>query len=245
MFGLFKKDKLKEPFVVDELGEWLIISNNPKLSLLHKLINKAINKSGVKIYDLYIVHFFEDNELKNLFSVKGLVMTKGILREEEFANRITKILSEYGLLGEVESSKLRFCSTNYLFFKFDILLKKIKKSKELVKVLLPPLGVTSKKIPYSPTELFKDIFENGSNANCSINVDLKDDKNVKIDAICSDAIDLEKLKYSLSYFTKDFTINVKYSGLRNLEIHILPKDFNKFALIPLLWNNFLESYVSS
>lgn len=245
MFGLFRKDKAKEAYIADDLGEWLLISSNLKLSLLSKLINKAIGKSGTKVYDLYIIQFSEDKEIKNLFSMKGLIRTKGLLREEDFVDKVSKILSDYGVLGEVDSSKLRFCGTNYLFFRFDILLKKFKRAKDVVRVLLPPLGVNSIKIPYNSNELFKDILENGSNASCSATVDLRDDRNTRIDAICSDTINLENLKYSLSYFSKDFNISIKYSGLRNLEIQVISKDFNKLALIPLLWDNFLDTYVSS
>ncbi|WP_148692284.1 hypothetical protein [Acidianus manzaensis] len=245
MFDIFKREKTKDSYVSDELGEWIIISNNSKLSLLYKLIEKSIKKLGVKSFNLYIIHFSEDREIKNLFSVKGLIKTKNMLREADFTQKLEDMLSEYGVLGEIDSSKLRFCNTNYIFFRFDILLKKMRKSKSDVKVLLPPLGVKSMRIPYTSKELFKDIFENDSGSICTSNLDLKDDKNVRIVAICSDNIDLENLKYALSYFTKDFNISVRYSGVRNLEVQVIIKDFNKNALIPLLWDNFLDTYVSS
>lgn len=245
MFGFFKRDKAKDAYIADDLGEWVLISNNSKLSLLHRLIGRAVSKSGVKLYDLYIIQFSEDKEIRNLFSVKGLVRTKGLLREGDFIDKLGSILSDYGVLGEIDSSKLRFCNTNYVFFRFDILLKKLKRARETVKVLLPPLGVNSTRIPYTSLELFKDMLENDSNAICTTNLDLRDEKNVRINAICSDNINLEDLKYSISYFSKDFNLSVKYSGLRKLEIQILSKDFNKAALIPLLWDNFLDSYTSS
>ncbi|AWR97728.2 hypothetical protein DFR86_09330 [Acidianus sulfidivorans JP7] len=245
MFDIFKREKTKESYTVDELGEWIIISNNSRLSLLYRLIERSVKKLGIKSFNLYIIHFSEDHEIRNLFSVKGFIRTKNILRESDFIHKLSEILSEYGILGEIDSSKLRFCNVNYIFFRFDILIKKNKKAKANVKVLLPPLGVKSIRIPYTSKELFKDIFENDSSSICSPNLDLKDDKNAKIVALCSDNIDLENLKYALSYFTKDFNISFKYSGVRNLEIQVNIKDFNKYALIPLLWDNFIDAYVSS
>jgi hypothetical protein len=242
-FGIFKRNKEKEHYAYDELGEWIIISGNSKLGFLYSIISKTVSKLA-KYYDLYILQFLEDSEIRNFYTIKAMVSTRSPIKDSLLSSKLSQSLSKHGTLGQIDVVKLRYCGMNYLFFKFNILLKKSKNVKEDVKVLLPPLGVSASGIPYSTKDLFKSIFEYNSNAVCQSILEFKDDNTARILANCSDYVDLEGIKYSLSYFSKDFKTSVR-SSIRSVEVEIEAKDFNKHALIPLLWNNFLDIYSSS
>ncbi|WP_236751907.1 hypothetical protein [Acidianus sp. HS-5] len=242
-FDIFKRSKDKDHFVYDELGEWIMISRNPKLGFLYSIISKTVSKLA-KYYDLYILQFLEDSEIRNFYTIKAMVSTRSPIKDSLFSSKLSQSLSKYGTLGQVNVVKLRYCGMNYLFFRFNVLLKKNKNVRADVKVLLPPLGVSTSGIPYTINDLFKSIFEYNSNAVCQSILELKDDNTARILANCNDYIDLDGIKYSLSYFSKDFKTSVK-SSVRSIEIEIETKDFNKHALIPLLWNNFLDIYSTS
>ncbi|EZQ07108.1 MULTISPECIES: hypothetical protein [Acidianus] len=243
MFKVFRR-RTSERFHKDDFGEWILVNGNAKLSLMDWALRKAFKKAGCNSFDFYVLHFEADEELNSLLGIKGMTITKINISNDSFSKAISQTLKDYGVVGEIRLNKLRACGNYYTFFSFDLLLKRLRKVNSTVKLLLPPLGVNSREIPYTLESLFTSILEYGSNAMCKSGFEMNDEL-TKINAICNDYIGVDNFNYSLSYFSQDdFRVFVKRMSSRSIEVQATIKNFNKKALIPLLWDNFLATYVS-
>ncbi|MDT7862285.1 MAG: hypothetical protein RRA45_08745 [Saccharolobus sp.] len=247
IFDIFKKDKdeeIKEPFYTDDYGEWIIISHNKFLIFISSLIYKSIKKAGLKNYDLYIIQYIEDEKIKNLINIKGMITASGNVKELDLANIIKSSLGSNGIVGEIKVFKLKLCNSLFVFFNIDYMLKNLKEVKGHVKLLFPPIGVDLYNIPYSFQSLLKSIIEKNLGINCNISdVDIGDGTRLKLIAECKiqqtlDSID--QLKKALEYFSvTEPKISVNRVNSRQIELQIFINQLKTRAFIPLIWDRFI------
>jgi hypothetical protein len=229
----------------DELGEWLVISKNPEMSFLYWLVQSTLKKAGSRKFDAYIVEFYKDDKIKNFVSCKTLVVSRQNVREQDISKYLGKVSEDFGLLGETKVSKLRLCGELFIFIYFDLVLRKVKNHRNPVKLLLPPLGVRASEIPYTPEELFSEMLSNLTTSNCVADFEIQDAKHARIIANCDNPPQYESLKYAMAYFSDplEVKVNAKRSGPMKNEVEIDVYNFRTKALIPLIWENFMHTYV--
>uniref|UniRef100_A0A2U9IG11 Uncharacterized protein n=1 Tax=Acidianus brierleyi TaxID=41673 RepID=A0A2U9IG11_9CREN len=231
-------------YIKNDLGEWLLVSRNPEISFIDWSVRKTIKKLGCKKFDFYILQYDKDNNIKNFISNKVMIISKQNLRESDIIQGLNKTLENFALIGETKISKLKICGDVYLFLYFDIILKKIKNYHTSVKVLLPPLGIKTSNIPYTPEDLFKDILNNAMNTSCTTEFEVQEGKYARILADCENISQYDNLKYVIPYFIDagEMKISIKKSELTKSEIQLDIFGFKSKSLIPLVWDNFMSTY---
>ncbi len=246
LFGFLRRNaNPKDVDVKNELGEWIILSRNPEASFLYWLIQSTLKKAGIRKFDTYIVEFSKDEKIKNFISCKALVVSKQNVREQDVVRYLSKISEDFGLLGETKVSKLRLCGDLFIFIYFDLVLRKVKNHRNSVRLLLPPLGVKVSEIPYTPEELFSEMLSNLTNSNCVADFEVQETGHARIEATCDNLPQYESLKYAMAYFSDPLEIKVssrRANPMKN-EVEIDVYNFRAKALIPLIWENFMHTYV--
>ncbi|MEM0068436.1 MAG: hypothetical protein QXD56_06950 [Saccharolobus sp.] len=247
IFDVFKRNKdneIKNPFYVDDYGEWIIVSHNRVLLFVVSLLYKSIKKAGLKNYDLYIVQFTEDEKIKNLVNIKGMITASGNVKELDLANTIKSSLESSGIVGEIKVFKLKICNTFFIFFYMDFIAKVIKEVKGHVKLLFPPSGISLYDIPYTFQSLLKILIEKNLGTSCSISdIDVGDGTRLKLVAECKiqQSIEtIEPLRKALSYFSlTEPKISINRVNTRQIELQIFINQLKTRALIPLIWDRFI------
>jgi len=246
-FDIFRKTNKNQNsrYIIDDYGEWMVISHNKELLLVANLVIKALKKAGVKDFDLYINYFSSDERIKGLMSVKGMAITRENKRSIDIGSSMRSVIKNDGFVVEDQPRSIsNICNSTFIFFNFVLLIKKGKECKDPVKLLLPPMGVNPSEIPFSLGTLFKIIIERNIRAVCSLNeIDAGDGTRIKVTATCrtESSFELDKVKASLSYFSReDPKLFTKRIGTREMEIGLYMQQLNVRSLIPLLWNNFSE-----
>ncbi|QKQ99307.1 hypothetical protein GWK48_01865 [Metallosphaera tengchongensis] len=243
----FFRNKDKPKFERDKLGEWALVTANKDLSFLTEVISKSLSRSGSKKNQIYILQFGKDSSIPGLFSIKGMVETSQNLSENSFQDSLRKSFDDLGNLGEIRTVKLRLCNDIFLFFNFNLFLKRIKTGNREVKLLVPPLGVSSSQIPYSPDRLFNTLI-GAENDPCSVESDLVDSRMMRLVFNCRKfTLDHFRVKQSFSYFLDDMLglrVKTKTTSSNSLELEVVLLNLKKEYLIPLLWDNFLTVYPS-
>lgn len=233
--------------LTDDFGEWIIIRRNPTLTLLKTVIEKAMKKMKIKDWDFSVIYYTEDEKIKGLFSLKGMLSFPDHIRELDFYNAFKSVTPESFLLGEMRLSRLRVCNTTFLFLYVDFLLKKAPKEEEdQIKLLLPPKGIYGCEIPYSMRDLFLKLAERNLNASCNSLTLTLNNGNFESIYQCksSKELDLSSLKETMSYFSvEDPNITVRSNIARQVEVQITINKFKTKYLIPLLWGNVLASNI--
>lgn len=230
----------------DKFGEWMVVKGNRDLSYVGHLLDKSLAKIKVKRGELYVLQFSKDGSVPNFLSIKGMVQFRENVIEASFQEALKKVFDDIGHLGEIRTVRLRLCNEVLMFFYFNSVLKKIKNAKSSVKLLLPPLGVSASKIPYSLAGLFNAMIGSEGREPCSVEVDLADSRLSKVLLECKKLnVDRFRLKEALLYFLdgeNNLRLNVrsKEGGTTELEITLL--NFKREMMIPLLWDNFLSTY---
>ncbi|WP_054836193.1 hypothetical protein [Metallosphaera hakonensis] len=195
---------------------------------------------------IYVLQFLKDNVIPGLFSIKGMVETSQNISEASFHYSLRKTFDEIGSLGEVRTVKVRLCNDIFLFFNFNLIAKRMHSFNSEVKLLVPPLGISSSQIPYSVEGLFNSIVT--SDESCSVETDFMDSRIAKITLSCKRIkVDEFRIRQSFSYFLDDmlgFRFKTRTPNPRVTEIEIVLLNLRREFLIPLLWDNFLSIYPS-
>ncbi|AOL16095.1 hypothetical protein BFU36_04440 [Sulfolobus sp. A20] len=247
IFDIFKRDKdseVKDPFYTDEFGEWIIISHNKLLLFVYNLLVKSIKKIGLKNFELYIIQYSEDEKIKNLINVKGMIVTNGNFKELELANAIKNNVDNHGFIGEIKIFKFRLCGSLFIFFYIDLIVKNITEAKGHVKVLFPPYGVNLYSVPYTFQSLLKDVIEKNLGLNCNLrDIEVGDGTRLKLLAECKVNQGLESvepLKKALEYFSlSEPKISTNRVSAKQIELQIFVNQLKTKALIPLIWDHFI------
>ncbi|BCS94162.1 hypothetical protein L3N51_01798 [Metallosphaera sp. J1] len=244
-WNFLKKDKRR--FERDKFGEWAIVGSNKELSFLVNTISKAVSKTGSKKNEIYVLQYLKDPVIPNLFSLKGMVETSYNVSEMAFQDSLRKIFDDLGNVGEIRTVKVRLCNDIFLFFNFNFIAKKVKNSTGEVKLLIPPLGVSSSQIPYTVEHLFNAMMGNEGDQ-CSVETDFMDSRMAKLTFNCKKVhLDHFRVRESFSYFLDDavgFRLKTRSSNPQTTEIEIVLLNLRRESLIPLLWDNFLSIYPS-
>lgn len=244
-WNFLKKDKRR--FERDKFGEWAIVGSNKELSFLVNTISKAVSKTGSKKNEIYVLQYLKDPVIPNLFSLKGMVETSYNVSEMAFQDSLRKIFDDLGNVGEIRTVKVRLCNDIFLFFNFNFIAKKVKNSTGEVKLLIPPLGVSSSQIPYTVEHLFNAMIGNEGDQ-CSVETDFMDSRMAKLTFNCKKVhLDHFRVRESFSYFLDDavgFRLKTRSSNPQTTEIEIVLLNLRRESLIPLLWDNFLSIYPS-
>ena len=242
-----RKDDDNSFSVSDDFGEWLVIRRNPNASLIKSMVEKTMRKLKIKNWDLNLLYYVEDEKIKGLFSIKGMISLQDHITELDFSNAFRSSISNYLTLGELRLSRLRVCNVTFLFFSTDLLLKKPQKNEEEhVKMLLPPKGVYGYEIPYTMKDLFVKMTERTLNTSCSsASISLN---NGSFESIYQCRVnkntDTDILKETFSYFSfEEPNVILKTMSPRNVEIQVNVPKFRTKYLIPLLWGNIIASNV--
>ncbi|WP_069168147.1 hypothetical protein [Sulfurisphaera tokodaii] len=242
-----RKDDDNSITVTDDFGEWLIIRKNSNASLIKSIIEKTMKKLKVKDWNLSLLYYVEDEKIKGLFSVKGMLTFSEHIRELDFYNALKNVTSDYLTLGEVRLSRLRACNTTFLFFSTDMLIKKQSKiDEDYIKMLLPPRGAYGYEIPYAMKDLFIKITERTLETSChSVSLTLNNGSFESIyQCRAFREIDTEILKDTFSYFSVEQpNVTLRTTSPRNVEIQVNIPKFKTKYLIPLLWGNILASNI--
>ncbi len=246
-FDAFRRSNKHDmnPYVTDDFGEWMMINHNKELLITTNLLSRAIRKSGIKNFDIYLGYFSTDERIKSLISVKGMAVSKDNKRNVDIRGSMKNVAGEDAIVVEDQPTHIaNICSHTFMFFSFVLLLKKGKEYRYPVKLLLPPMGVDPSEIPLSFSSLFKVMLERNIDASCSINeLDAGEGSRVKLVATCrtESTFSLDRLRSALSYFTsEDPKLFAKRVGNREMEVSLYIQQINVKTLIPLLWNNFLD-----
>ena len=244
----FKRKEEDNLFSVnDEFGEWLLIRRNPNVSLIKLLIEKTMKKLKIKNWDFSLLYYFEDEKIKGLLSIKGMINFQDYITEFDFYNALRSSISNYFALGEMRLSRLRACNFTFLFFSTDLFLKKAQRvEEERVKLLLPPKGVYGYEIPYTMKDLFIKLVERSLNTSCSSATISLSNGNLESIYQCrmNKNVEIDALKESFSYFSSEEpNISLKTISTGNLEIQINISKFRTKYLIPLLWGNIVASNI--
>ncbi|MCH1771268.1 MULTISPECIES: hypothetical protein [Metallosphaera] len=244
-WNIFRKDKRR--FERDKFGEWAIVGSNRELSFLANTVSKAISKAGSRKNEIYILQYLKDPVIPNLFSLKGMVETSYNVSEMTFQDSLRKVFDDIGNVGEIRTVKLRLCNDVFLFFNFNFIARKIKNSTGDVKLLIPPLGVSSSQIPYTVEHLFNAMM--GSEGDqCTVETDFMDSRIAKVTFNCRKVhLDHFRIKESFSYFLDSslgLRLKTRTPNPQTTEVEIVLLNLRKESLIPLLWDNFLSIYPS-
>ncbi len=247
IFDIFKKDKndeIKEPFYADEYGEWLIVSHNKPLVYISNILQKSIKKAGLKNHDLYVIQYIEDEKIRNLASIKGMICGNGNIKELDLATTIKNSLSDTLTVGEIKIFKLKICGILFIFFYIDVVVRNLKETRGSVKLLFPPIGVSLYEIPYTLQSLIKSVIEKTLGVNCSVSeIDTGDGTRLKAVAECriqQTLESIEPLKKALEYFSfSEPKISLNRSNIRQIELQIFINQLKTKALIPLIWDRFI------
>ncbi|WP_338600661.1 hypothetical protein V6M85_12390 [Sulfolobus tengchongensis] len=247
IFDIFKRDKnddIKDPFYADDYGEWLVISHNKPLIFISNLLQKSVKKAGLKNYDFYVIQYSEDEKIKNLASVKGMIASNGNIKELDLANAIKSSSSNNLAIGEIKIFKLKICGTLFIFFHIDVIVRNLKETKGNVKLLFPPSGVSLYDIPYTLQSLMKSVIERNLGVSCNISeIDTGDGTKLKVIAECriQQALDsIEPLRKALEYFSlSEPKISLNRQNTRQIELQIFINQLKTRTLIPLIWDRFI------
>ena len=241
----FKKKDDNRMDIVDEYGEWLIIRRNSYALTVKKVIDKTLKKLKIKNGNFNLIALYEDEKIKGLIGIKGMVYFQEQIRDADFYRAFKESSTDYFTLGEMRLSRLRVCNQTFLFFNINMLVRKTECENDSVKLLFPPKGVYTDEIPYSMKDLFLKLVERNSNSSCnSVSFNLT---NGVFEAIFSckskREFDVRSLYDSFSYFTDDNPIITFKNSNNATEISISIQKFKTKYLIPLLWGNIIASNI--
>jgi len=240
-----KRDDDNKMNITDEFGEWLIIRKNAYALTVKKAVDKTFKKLKIKNGNFNFISISEDEKIKGLIGIKGMVYFTEQIRDADFYKAFKDVSDEYFTLGEMRLSRLRVCNLTFLFFSINMLVRKTEEENDNVKLLFPPKGVYADEIPYVMKDLFLKIVERNSNTVCnSISYNLN---NGTFEGVFScrlvHGIDLHSLYDSFSYFGIEAPkISLKASN-NIVEISISLQKFKTKYLIPLLWGNIIASNI--
>ncbi|MEL9969616.1 MAG: hypothetical protein QXR57_05295 [Metallosphaera sp.] len=243
----FFGDKEKRRFERDRFGEWAIVTSNKDMSFVVNSISKSLSKIGLRKSQIYVLQYSKDNLIPNFFSVKGMIKTFQNVSEALFQNSLRKTFDDLGNLGEIRTAKVRLCNEIFLFFNFNFVARKVRPSKCDIKLLIPPLGVSSSQIPYTVEGLFNSMIGTDGDP-CLVETDFMDSRIAKITFNCRKInLDEFRIRESFSYFLDDvlgLRVKTKSSDIHTTEIEIVLLNLKREYLIPLIWDNFLSIYPS-
>jgi hypothetical protein len=245
----FKRHRRDDPFINDELGEWLLI-NNKYLAVFSKYLDKISKLENVKIKEKYIISYNNFEYMKNILSIKGLFIINqniGKINFEKSLNYDQNISTSVNIL-----EKIKICNEYYIFYDIDTIIKNIKNYNIYSKVLIPPLGINNNEIPLEINQLFKIMIESVVKTTCEDTLFDIDASNLitKITSICRNYnFNINELDFYIifSYFSRNYKnikINFKRINLNSIEINILIPEFKMKSLIPLVWSNITRIPIS-
>jgi len=244
----FRKKEDDNSFsVTDDFGEWLIIRRNSNASLVKSAIEKVMKKLKTKNWNFSLIYYAEDEKIKGLFSIKGMISSQDHISELDFSNAFRNSVSDYLALGEMRLSRLRVCNITFLFFSADLLLRKAQKLEEdRIKMLLPPNGIYGYEIPYTMRDLFLKMIERTLNTSCSSASITLSNGNFESIYQCraSKGVEINTLKETFSYFSSEEpNITIKTISPGRVEVQVNVTKFKTKYLIPLLWGNIIASNI--
>ncbi|ADX85520.1 hypothetical protein [Saccharolobus islandicus] len=247
IFDIFRKDKseeVKQPFYADEYGEWLVVSHNKPLVYISNILQKSIKKAGLKNHDLYVIQYTEDEKIRNLVSLKGMICSNGNVKELDLANAIKNSLSDNLTVGEMKIFKLKICGILFIFFYIDVIVRNLKETRGSVKLLFPPMGVNLYEIPYTLQSLIKNVIEKTLGISCSVSeIDTGDGTRLKAIAECriqQTLESIESLRKALEYFSlSEPKISLNRTSVKQIELQIFINQLKTKTLIPLIWDRFI------
>ncbi|WP_054839076.1 hypothetical protein [Sulfuracidifex metallicus] len=126
-FDIFRKTNKDQNsrYIIDDYGEWMVISHNKELLLVANLVIKALKKAGVKDFDLYINYFSSDERIKGLMSVKGMAITRENKRSIDIGSSMRSVIKNDGFVVEDQPRSIsNICNSTFIFFNFVLLIKK-------------------------------------------------------------------------------------------------------------------------
>ncbi|AHC52527.1 hypothetical protein SUSAZ_06475 [Sulfolobus acidocaldarius SUSAZ] len=242
----FKRDNDDRTVSVsDDYGEWLIIRRDKQMITVKKIIDKTLKKLKIKNGNIGFIEASKDENFKDLVSFKAMISFQEQIKDVDFFKTFKEIAADRLTLGEMRVSKLRLCSTTFLFLNLSTIIRETDNEENNVKLLFPPKGVYSAEIPYALVDLFSKIIERNAISACNPSSVTVNGETFESVFLCKGVKGrLDEIKDAFTYFSyEEPIINLKNSGNR-IELNVTIKKFKSKYLIPLLWNNIVISHIT-
>jgi hypothetical protein len=156
MDWLKKRDE--EILKSDEYGDWVDIRDSLGISVVLKCVSDSLKGMKLKVERINVLSYTVDEKIKNNLVMKIVIICNSTVNSNALSSQfIAKAKKRRLELINLSSVNLKCCEKNFTFIKVDVIVRQPPKSRERVRVLVPPEGVNVSNIPMTLEQLLSSI----------------------------------------------------------------------------------------